>query len=149
MESRFLAKQVWEFIFPIIKENKTLDDVSGVDNFLLLRLWNIVSPIFKNNETLVAELQKDPYDSDLHAEFRIILRKTLEYNPELEKNVANILEELVEQAKMSKTVIINSKNVVSGSNIQVGGDFRLGDDSINTSDFDIFIKGANEKNNKK
>ncbi|MBK7407385.1 MAG: hypothetical protein IPJ40_04410 [Saprospirales bacterium] len=82
----------------------------------------MVGPIFKGNETLVEELQKKPYDVEIHAEFRHMLRKAFEYNPELEKNIANTLDELVEQAKISNTVII--KKTLCRLTIREGGDFR-------------------------
>ncbi len=121
MDPKTIAKEVFNRLFPAgRKEINT--NFAVADNSDLRSIWNKVEP-FISEEVII--LANDPQDADAQADVRNRLRKALEKNEDLQKEITTLLEKAKpEQPSIS---IENSKNVVAGNTISVGGDFRVGD----------------------
>jgi len=124
MDLKELAKQALETTLPITKMEAGGQDFSRTTSEPARALWQKVRSLLGGEYDA---LKNDPDDADTKAEARITLRRALEGKAGLQAE----LEALLNEAKKSGdagVAISNSKNVVQGSNITVGGDFRLGDD---------------------
>lgn len=132
MELKELAKQVVDMILPIAKLDAAKEigeDFKEATNGTLRELWKKVKPLFIEE---YEALKKDPDDSDTQAEARVALRKALNGKDDLKEE----LEKLLAEAKKTEgggVTISNSKNVIQGSNINVGGNFHLGDNNTTTN----------------
>ena len=87
-------------------------------------LWARAKPLLGEE---YEALKNDPGDVDAQADARSGLRRALKKEEGLKKELEDLVSQLKENQGGSKVQIINSKNVVQGSSISVGGDFRLGD----------------------
>lgn len=127
MDIKELAKQVIALILPIIKMDAVKEignDFKDATNGTIRELWQKAKPLFiEEYDTL----KNNPDDSEARGAAANELKNALKDKPALQQE----LEALVESARKSQggatTIIENSKNVISGSNISVGGDFHLGD----------------------
>jgi len=72
-------------------------------------------------------LHAAPNDADAKAEAKSELRRVLAGDDALAKQLEQLVEQVKREAPNSTVVIRDSKNVVNGSQITVGGDFRIGD----------------------
>ena len=125
MDAKTIAKEIYALLFPVPASFKEIgNDFSNAANNEVREIWKRVKPIFIEE---VEELAKDPEDAAARGAAEMKLRKSVEKDATL----GNELTALIENAKASgagaSVAIVNSKNVVSGSTISVGGDFRLGD----------------------
>jgi len=126
MDIKELAKQVIALILPMIKMDAVKEignDFKDATNGTIRELWQKAKPLFIEEYD---SLKNNPEDPDTQADARAALKRSLSDKPALQ----NELEALVETIKKNQggaTVIENSKNVISGSHISVGGDFHLGD----------------------
>ena len=76
----------------------------------------------------VNALAQSPDDPDTQADVRNKLKRELEGKADFQQELETLLNKAKEQnADKGSTVIINSKNVVTGGNYNVTGDFRIGD----------------------
>ena len=125
MEIKPIVQEVFDEIFPLIQK-ETGQDVHLPDNahrtVLLQKVKALIPDAY---EELKAQLD----DADQQGFLRIQLKKTLEKQEDLQQELIALLEN-IKRAKPSPTTgnISNSKNVIQGSTISVGGNFRLGDD---------------------
>ena len=77
----------------------------------------------------IEEIEAEDTPEEAQTTIKSSLRKKLDKDDELKQQLEALLKQAAEKGAAGSTVTIsNSKNVVQGSNIQVGGDFRLGDD---------------------
>lgn len=125
MELKPLVNQIMELLLPILKTEAGKEigkDLTEATNTTIREIWEKVKPLFIEE---FEEYKEDP-DEDILTEIRGKLRRSLKGNEVLQKE----LTELLKRSKATpegQTIIQNSKNVISGSNIQVSGDFNLGD----------------------
>ncbi|MBV6442445.1 MAG: hypothetical protein DYG98_22315 [Haliscomenobacteraceae bacterium CHB4] len=121
MELKDLVKEVYTLLFPAAL-NEIKKDFADATNNEIRTIWKKVKPLFI---TEVEALAKAPDDVVAQSEVIGKLKQGLEADAGLKTE----LEKLLEQAKTQVTTVsvVNSKNVVAGSTISVGGDFRVGD----------------------
>lgn len=80
-------------------------------------------------EKIIEDLMKNPDSPIKQQQVATALASHLEDQPENEKNLKAMYEELQEKAKTDKSInIINSKNVVTGT-IHAGGNVVIGDNN--------------------
>lgn len=126
MDTKTIAKQVVSILFPLLnldsvkeigKEFKEATDGS------VRELWEKVKPVF------IEEIEVEENLEEQQVAIRTSLRKEMKDNNQFKQDLESILKSLImKETEGSGVNITNSKNVVQGSNISVGGDFRIGDD---------------------
>jgi len=127
MDIKELSKEIIGLIMPIVKLDAVKeigDDFKDATNGTVRELWEKVKPLFIEE---YEELKKSPDDADSQTAAGMKLKRELEKKEGLQREVAGLVEKVKEGNSRSKVVIQQSKNVVQGSSISVGGDFRLGD----------------------
>ncbi|NUN99366.1 MAG: 5'-methylthioadenosine/S-adenosylhomocysteine nucleosidase [Saprospiraceae bacterium] len=125
MELKELTKQLVETTLPIIQMEASGQDYKSSAGEPLVVLWQ------KVKELLASEyeaLKNAPDDADTKAEARLALKLALEGKSTLQAGLEALLHE-AKKSGDSGVSISNSKNVIQGSNITVGGDLRIGDDN--------------------
>lgn len=123
METKDLVKEIYTLLFPAAL-NEIKKDFADATNNEIRAIWKKVKPLFIEE---VEELAKDPEDADAQADVRNRLKKELEAETGLQSELVQLLEQVKKQSGDSSISVVNSKNVVAGSTLTVGGDFRLGD----------------------
>ena len=147
MDAKTLAKEVVATLFPLLK----LDSIKQIGKEFrqaadgsILAIWEQVKPIF------IEEIEAEDEPEQAQGAIRSALRKKLDGDDSLRQQLEALLKVAEAKGAAGNTVTIsNSKNVVQGSNINVGGDFRVGDDiqqkindaGIVTNDGDVHLKG--------
>ena len=147
MDAKTLAKEVVATLFPLLK----LDSIKQIGKEFrqaadgsILAIWEQVKPIF------IEEIEAEDEPEQAQGAIRSALRKKLDGDDNLRQQLEALLKVAEAKGAAGNTVTIsNSKNVVQGSNINVGGDFRVGDDiqqkindaGIVTNDGDVHLKG--------
>lgn len=126
MDTKALTKQIVNTLFPLLKLDSLQQigqEFKQATDGTILEIWEKVKPIFI--EEIDAEEEIDAAKGAVGAS----LRKKLEQDTNLKAELEALLK--VAETKGTTTVhqvtIKDSKNVVQGSTISVGGDFRLGD----------------------
>ncbi len=129
MDAKKLINKVLDLIFPLLK-----NDVKATPGFLQtvdatsLKLWNKVKPLIAAE---MEELEEAPDDADVQEEVKVgsrkKLRKALENNELLKLELEELLKEAESKGVTNSINIIDSKNVITGGNYTVSGDFHLGD----------------------
>lgn len=94
-------------------------------------IWEKVGPLFAEQIRNAGDgLDDEDTLQDVQAAIRMNLRRELANAPRLQEQLAALLQKAEEKGAAGSSVsVANSKNIIQGSNIQVGGDFRLGDDA--------------------
>ncbi len=131
MDPKTLAAQVIELLKPGLQLSKLFTDKSPFNEKLpetTQKIWDKVRPeIIKWAENS----EEDLLDKDLHEEIwmslRGLLRKQIKTNEKLKQNLETLLQKSASEKPSTNVQIIDSKNVIQGSDIKVGGDFHLGD----------------------
>lgn len=129
MDMKELSKEILGLIMPIVKLESVReigDDFKEATNGTVRALWEKVKPLFIEE---YEELKKSPDDADAQAAARLKLKRELEKKEDLQREVSELVEQAKEKNPGSQVVIRDSKNVVQGSQISVGGDFRLGNNN--------------------
>lgn len=126
MDTNLLAKELYTLLFPTAESFKQIEtDFAQAPNPEAREIWKLVKPLLTKE---AEKLMRDPGNADRQAGFRIKLEDELDDQEQMQKDLAALLEKAKKSDGGGASVsIINSKNVISGSNINVGGDFRLGD----------------------
>ena len=126
MDAKTIAKQIVSIIFPFLQ----LDSIKLIGKEFrqatdgtIQEIWEKVRPIF------IEEVEAEDTPEEAQVAIRSSLRKELEKNDELKQQMAALLKQVEKTDTGSKVIITDSKNVVQGSNIHVGGDFQVGDNS--------------------
>lgn len=123
MEIKDIVKETYSLLFPTaLKEIG--NDFASAANEDIRALWKRVKPYFIEE---VKELAKIPEDTDAQADVRNKLKKALEGDEGLKGEVEELLGKAKSSFGGSSISVVNSKNVIAGSTVHVGGDFRLGD----------------------
>jgi hypothetical protein len=68
---------------------------------------------------VLADVVAHPGDSDVDAQFRLVVRRALEANPELAKEVVAILAEASPGASVSQHVVANRDAYVAGRDMTI------------------------------
>lgn len=126
MELKPLVEKVMEFVLPVLKLEAGQEigkELKEATNTTIRELWTKVKPLFIEE---FEEYKEDP-DAENLAALKAKLRRSLKANETLQQELSKLVERS-EATPEGKVIITNSKNVIYGSNINVGGDFRLGDD---------------------
>jgi len=92
------------------------------------RIWSKLDPEVQKTPTAMEaadELAVAPADDDAAAVFRVQIRKLLEQDPELTRELAHLVEE-GKQAGVVGDVVIHGDVKASGHGIAVGRDFHGG-----------------------
>ena len=126
MDTKTLAKQIVTTLFPLLK----LDSVKQIGKEFrqatdgsILEMWEKVKPLF------IEEIEAEDTPEEAQVAIGSALRKALNKDEKLKQELEALLKQAAEKGVAGSTVAIsNSKNVVQGSDIRVGGDFRVGDD---------------------
>ena len=126
MDTNVLAKELFSLLFPTAESFKQIEtDFAQAPNPEAREIWKVVKPLLTKE---AEKLMRDPANADRQASFRTKLEDELEDQEQMQKDLVALLEKSKKSDGGSASVsIVNSKNVVSGSNINVGGNFRLGD----------------------
>lgn len=128
MDAKTLAKEIVATIFPLLR----LDAVKQIGKEFeqaadgtVLEIWEKVKPVF------IEEIEAEDAPEEAPAAIRSSLRNKLNEDEVLKRQLEALLGKVKEKgaAGKSKVVIRDSKNVVQGSDIRVGGDFRVGDEA--------------------
>lgn len=125
MDAKTLAKEIIATVFPLLR----LDSVKQVGKEFkeatdgsILEIWEQVRPVF------IEEIEAEDTVEEAQVAIGSALRRELNKDEELKQQLEALLKKAEEKGTAgSKVVIKNSKNVVQGSDIRVGGDFRVGD----------------------
>ncbi|HFA50773.1 MAG TPA: hypothetical protein ENJ95_17330 [Bacteroidetes bacterium] len=127
MNSKELSKAIYEILFPISKLESVKDigkELTEATDTSVRELWEKVRPLFIEE---FEELKNDPKDEDNQIAVKAKLKRVLKNNGDLEKELAELVGKVNSEKGGASVVIENSKNVISGSTISVGGNFHLGD----------------------
>ncbi|MFN0037815.1 MAG: hypothetical protein ACKVUS_22355 [Saprospiraceae bacterium] len=123
MELKELVKGIYGLLFPAaLKEIG--NDFADAGNNEIRAVWKKVKPLFiEEVEALAAE----PDEVDLQAAVRNRLKRELEGKTGLQGELAELMAVAKKQGAGAQVTVRDSKNVIVGSQISAGGDFRLGD----------------------
>ena len=125
MDAKTLAKEIYALLFPMPESFKEIgSDFANAANNDVREIWKKVKPLFIEE---VKELAQSPDDPDTQADVRNKLKRELEGKADFQQELAVLLNKAKEQTADKGITIINSKNVVTGGNYNVTGDFRIGD----------------------
>lgn len=126
MDAKMLAKEIYSLLFPMPESFKEIgNDFANAANNEVREIWKKVKPLFIEE---VNALAQSPDDPDTQADVRNKLKRELEGKADFQQELEALLSKAKEQnADKGSTIIINSKNVVTGGNYNVTGDFRIGD----------------------
>lgn len=131
MDMKELIQKVLELVFPFLKSEalkKIGKDFKTATDTSLLELWEKVKPLFIEE---IEELKEAPEDEQIAEEVKVTarkkLRKELKENDPFKKELESIIHGLEAKGLESNVAITNSKNIIQGSQISVGRDFKLGD----------------------
>ncbi len=129
-----LAQQIVSLLFPLLK----LDSVKQIGREFreatdgsISEIWKKVKPIFieEIEDVEAEELEDEKEQIKLQGAIESSLKKQLKRDNEFKTALIQLLQEAEEKTPGAGSVTIsNSKNVISGSSIKVGRDFRLGDE---------------------
>ena len=150
MDAKTLAKEIVSTVFPLLK----LDSVQQIGKEFkhaadgsILEIWEKVKPWF------IEEIEAGDSPEETRGAIGSALRKELNKDEALKQQLESLLKKAAEKGATgsSKVVIKDSKNVVQGSTINVGGDFRVGDEvkqeikdaGIVTNEGGVTLKGKN------
>ncbi len=123
MELNDLVKGIYALLFPAALKEIS-NDFADAGNNEIRAVWEKVKPLFIEE---VEALAQEPEEVDAQAAVRNRLRKELGGEEGLQRELVGLLAETKKQREKGGVVVKNSKNVVTNSNITVGGNFRLGD----------------------
>lgn len=118
-----LVKDIYDTLFPAALKEIS-NDFADAANEDIRVLWKRVKPCFIEE---VKELSEDPMDEDAQAVIRAKLKKAIEANAGLRGELEALVTAVRAKQEAAVISIVHSKNVVVGSTIRVGGDFRVGD----------------------
>lgn len=127
MNIKELSEQIVKMFLPLAKLDAVQEisrDFLEASNGSIGELWKKARPLFIEE---YEELKKAPEDPDAQADARSRLRRELEGKDELKRELEELLQQAQKESNASGISIANSKNVIQGSQISVGGDFHLGD----------------------
>jgi len=144
MDAKTIAKQVVGLIFPLLKLDSVKEigaEFKDATDGSIREIWEKVKPVF------IEEFEAEDTPEEAKVAIRSTLRKEVSKNDELKEQLEALLKRAEAQSAGEGSVnITSSKNVVQGSNISVGGDFRLGDDkNIHIKDVGIVNEGGDIK----
>ncbi len=92
------------------------------------KIWNIIRPeIIQAVEGQEEMLEDEDFRDKILGNIEIKLLMVMKKNESLKNDLEALLKKQAEEAPRSNVTISNSKNVIHGSDIKVGGDFHLGD----------------------
>lgn len=132
MDAKEMAPKILEFIFPILKMTSLKQigaEFKEATNTTILEIWDKVKHLFIEE---TEELRANPEDKEIEEEVfnatKKKLRNALGSDDSLKKELENLLAKAEHQESTQGQInIIGSKNVVTGGNFNVSGDFRIGD----------------------
>jgi nucleoside phosphorylase len=123
MQINDIVHGVYAHLFPAVI-NELGKDFKNTANNDSRVLWEKVLPLVKKE---VEKLAKDPDNTDRQAAVRTALADALEENNGIKEEIEVLLGKLQGQSTGQTISVVNSKNVIAGGTVTVGGDFRLGD----------------------
>lgn len=126
MDIKDIVKGVYDVLFPAALKEISSDFADAV-NGDIRALWQRVKPIFIEE---VKELASSPGDADAQADVRNKLKKAMEADAGLKEELEGLLGRVKKVTDEASISVVNSKNVIAGSSITVGGDFRVGDSKV-------------------
>ncbi|MEL6627790.1 MAG: hypothetical protein AAFQ92_19865 [Bacteroidota bacterium] len=91
-------------------------------------IWGLIKKPFQKNEEedLLEEIQQAPEDDETRGAFKHQLKKFLKNDPELAKQLEEILTKSETQQAADTITLTNSQNAVVKSNLNAGGDIIIG-----------------------
>ncbi len=128
MDIKTIAATTFSSLLPFLKKSKSIQqvskEVSAAADTTLGTLWEKVKPIFIEEFEEETELSEDVVKEDA---VLYVLKKILKKNEALKQELEVLFDKAKEEGIVANVVITNSKNVISGSTITVGGNFHQGD----------------------
>lgn len=123
METKALVKEIYGLLFPAALQ-ATGGDFADAPSPEIRQIWQKVQPFLREE---VQALANDPDDVDAQADVRNRLKKEVEKRGDLAQGLTGLLTASKKESAPGSVSIKDSKNVIVGSQISVGGNFRLGD----------------------
>ena len=124
-----LVDKLTELALPLISFEVSNEKGSDLNNSVLESLWNKISPFLMNQ---IDDLRESPDDEGLLKDLPVLvkndLRRAVKHNSSLKEELENLVGKIDGLRKDGDIRIEKSKNIINQSNINVKGDFRLGDD---------------------
>lgn len=127
MDIKTIATFLVTAFAPYLKKSKSVEtiskEISEATDTTLGNIWEKIKPIF------IEEFVEEEELTEAVEEPKVLeyeLGKKLKKDKALKQDLEALLEKAEKQG--ASVSIVNSKNVISGSNISVGGDFHLGDE---------------------
>ncbi len=127
MDLTTLATTIFEIVTPVIT-NKKVQEFSK-------KIWEKVTPWFTKDEKendILKKLKKDPENELYQKRLFIELEMILDENPEFRKELETLINDAEKNGdEQTRTLIHNSKNIVTGNIQNITGSIHIGD-NINT-----------------
>jgi nucleoside phosphorylase len=123
MDSKTLATELYNLLLPSADAVKAMETDFAQAGPETRNIWQQIKPLLADE---LAELKQAPADTDAQGAVRTKLKRELDKNESMLQELTTLLEK-AKALTGGGVNIVNSKNVISGSTISVGGDFRLGD----------------------
>lgn len=128
MDVKNLSKEIVEQLLPVVLQKA--GKPTAVSNSPHLQV--LLEKVEKLAAAALEELENDPEDTDVQALLRTSLRKKLDGQESLQRELTALLDKIKESTGGASTIISNSKNVIHDSNINTGGgNFHVGDNNTN------------------
>ncbi len=124
MDAKTLAQEVYKLLLPSPEALKNVQNDFANAGVEARSAWQKLKGVIGED---LADLERDPSDADAPGAIRTKLKKELERNESLVQELTGLLDKANAVPGNAGVSIVNSKNVIQGANINVGGDFRLGD----------------------
>jgi nucleoside phosphorylase len=133
VEPKQVAAKVMELLSPTLQLPQLLEQVSPFKEALPAPVQEIWQKVWPGMVKAVEDQKEMLQDTDFHPTILGNLQMRLLMEMEKNESLKNELEALLKKQEVaspqSNVTISNSKNVIHGSDIDVGGDFHLGDRS--------------------
>lgn len=126
LDPRELAKKISSIIFPLLEQKayNSSKDFSNLDQ----QIWRLVQHLFQEE---IADLKESPNDKEIKLETVVTvkrkLRKTFKNDRFLYQELSNLVEKVETHPTQNNMTITRGKNIIQGSQINVGGNVQLGD----------------------
>ena len=129
MDIKTITGGIITALTPFLQKSKSIKtitkDISEASDTTLSGIWTAIKPIFIEEFEEEEDVLTD--EATEASALNHVLKKKLKKEEGLKEKLEALLKEREAKQPTNSAVITNSKNVISGSTINAGGDFHLGD----------------------